>query len=47
MPLTKPPPPAPKPDFGEPSTPKDFNNQFKEKAITKYMNPCALEEKQI
>lgn len=46
MPLSKPPPPPPKPEFGEPSTPKDFNEKFKQKPLTKYMNPCALEEKQ-
>lgn len=46
MPLTKPPPPPPKPEFNEPSTPKDFNKKFKEKPLTKYMNPCAVEEKQ-
>lgn len=45
MPLTKPPPPPPKPEFEEPSTPKDFNDKFKAKETTKYMNPCALEEK--
>lgn len=46
MPLTKPTPPPPKPEFDEPSTPKDFNQKFKVKETTKYMNPCALEEKQ-
>ncbi|CAO3613411.1 unnamed protein product [Mucor hiemalis] len=46
MPLTKPPTPPPKPEFDEPSTPKDFNKKFKEKPLTKYMNPCAVEEKQ-
>lgn len=45
MPLTKPPPPPPKPEFDEPSTPKDFNEKFKAKETTKYMNPCAVEEK--
>ncbi|KAG1460338.1 hypothetical protein G6F56_005976 [Rhizopus delemar] len=46
MPLSKPSAPPPKPDFGDPSTPQDFNDKFRDKAITKYMNPCALEEKQ-
>ncbi|GAA5809255.1 hypothetical protein MFLAVUS_002660 [Mucor flavus] len=46
MPLTKPPTPPPKPEFDEPSTPKDFNKKFKSKETTKYMNPCALEEKE-
>ncbi|KAI8378612.1 hypothetical protein BD560DRAFT_325083 [Blakeslea trispora] len=45
MPLSKPPPPPPKPEFGPPSTPEDFNEKFKSKETTKYMNPCALEEK--
>ncbi|KAJ2961100.1 hypothetical protein NQZ79_g3663 [Umbelopsis isabellina] len=46
MPLTKPPPPPPKPVFDEFSTPSDFNDNFKKKETTKYMNPCELEEKQ-
>ncbi|GAA5800209.1 hypothetical protein HPULCUR_005634 [Helicostylum pulchrum] len=46
MPLYKPPTPPPKPEFDEPSTPKDFNKKFKSKESTKYMNPCALEEKE-
>jgi cytochrome c oxidase assembly protein subunit 23 len=46
MPLTRPPPPPPKPEFDEFSTPPDFNDKFKEKETTKYMNPCQLEEKQ-
>ncbi|KAI9268860.1 hypothetical protein BDA99DRAFT_502834 [Phascolomyces articulosus] len=46
MPLTKPAPPPPKPTFDEFSTPSDFNDKFKKKETTKYMNPCALEEKQ-
>ncbi|KAI7886068.1 hypothetical protein K492DRAFT_203606 [Lichtheimia hyalospora FSU 10163] len=46
MPLTKPPPPPPKPTFDDPSTPPDFNDKFKKKETTKYMNACALEEKQ-
>jgi cytochrome c oxidase assembly protein subunit 23 len=46
MPLTKPPPPPPKPVFDEFSTPSDFNDNFKKKETTKYMNPCEMEEKQ-
>ena len=46
MPLTKPAPPPPKPTFDEFSTPNDFNDKFKRKETTKYMNPCALEEKE-
>ncbi|KAI8150367.1 hypothetical protein BJV82DRAFT_586919 [Fennellomyces sp. T-0311] len=48
MPLTKPVPPPPKPNFDdhEFSTPADFNDKFKRKETTKYMNPCAVEEKQ-
>ncbi|OZJ06707.1 hypothetical protein BZG36_00301 [Bifiguratus adelaidae] len=48
MPLTKPPPAPPKPNFDDTefSTPADFNDKFKKKETTKYMNPCADEEKQ-
>ncbi|KAI9304194.1 hypothetical protein BJ944DRAFT_182117 [Cunninghamella echinulata] len=46
MPLTKPPPPPPKPTFTDFSTPSDFEEKFKKKQITKYMNPCSDEEKQ-
>ncbi|RUS27174.1 hypothetical protein BC938DRAFT_483627 [Jimgerdemannia flammicorona] len=42
MPLTRPPP---KPEFPDPSTPADFNEKFKTKQASRYMNPCEVEEK--